>query len=104
MWQAPEAVEETERPRLEEFVARVGGSFHAHAHDGRSAGLWRLERCVELPKPDLPSLADADCFTLEFSTDGTGNQGIYRLQADDGFTAELFAVPSAPGRMFVTIN
>ena len=95
-----------ERPRQEDFACRIGAAFSVLTPEGGVAELWQLESCIALEKPALPSLAEVDCFALEFSCPTTTEwaQGTYELGTEDGFKVTLFAVPVANNRVRVTIN
>lgn len=93
-----------DRPKFAHFSSRIGGDFRATTAEGSPAGVWKLVSAEPLPKPPLESLADADCFTLLLSCDPGNSQGCYDLTDNDGVTVRLFAVPTAPDEMCVTVN
>lgn len=84
----------SKRPRLVDFKPHLGSDFAVNTLDQEAdPQLWKLENIEELPQSPLESLANEDCFILEFSVPAGSEQEFYRFEAPDGAHHNMVAIP-----------
>jgi len=84
----------SKRPRIADFESHLGDDFTITALEQEiDVQVWKLEHIETLPVPPIESLADEDCFILEFSAAITSDQGLYTLESPDGVSHAMVAIP-----------